>query len=208
MRPEDVLKKLEACGALHLNTHVALQGRRHGDAYIDFKKVFLDASLAAEFCEALATACADLKPDAVVGPPMGADRLAYETGLNLALYQNRVVMTPFAEKTAGPEKFEFRPEFAKAFSGKTFLIIEDVKKTGDSADALGAVVQRHGGIIIGKAAVVDRRPSVGGFRSLLQLDLLDWPEDECKLCGVVDLNRTVGQWKDFDARHPRLGGSS
>ncbi|MBI4458239.1 hypothetical protein HY633_04715 [Candidatus Uhrbacteria bacterium] len=206
MKPDDVLKKLESCGAVLRNTHVALQGRRHGDAYVDFKKVFLDVMLASEFGEALAMACADFMPDAVVGPPMGADRLAYEVGLNLAVYQNRLVMSPYAEKIGGPEKFEFRPEFLAAFAGKKFLIVEDVKKTGDSADALAAIVTRHGGIICGKAAVVDRRPSVGGFRSLLQLELPDWPEDECKLCGVIELNRTVGQWKDYDARHPRQGG--
>ncbi|HVH30068.1 MAG TPA: orotate phosphoribosyltransferase, partial [bacterium] len=90
----------------------------------------------------------------------------------------------FAERVDG--KFELRRQF-KIDPGERVLIVEDVVTTGAATGEVKRLVERHGGIVVGVGAIVDR--SAGPLSFNCPFDALAALEAPVYLAAMCDLCR-------------------
>lgn len=167
---------LEGTGALKKG-HFKLSSGRHSDTYIQCSKLLEDPRTAVEVGRALAAKVGDMGPiDLVFCPALGAVLIGFTTALALD------VPIIFAERVEGEmtlrRGFEIEP-------GSRVLLVEDVITTGGSIMELARLVEETGAQVAGIACIVDR----GGAAdhrypviSLLELDVVSHPPEECPLC--------------------------
>src|SRR3989344_815188 len=85
--------------------------------------------------------------DAITGPAVGGIPLVYAAALSRA--GRGIKTTVWADKQSdGTFLFE-RMGFKEALRGKRTLILEDIASTGDSAKAVGKLVEEAGGYVVG-----------------------------------------------------------
>lgn len=177
MRAEEVMERLRATEAL-LEGHFVLTSGLHSGRYIQCARLLQYPGHAEAVGRALAERVRDLQPEAVVGPALGGILVAHELGRALG------VRALFAEREG--ERLALRRGFALS-PGERVVIAEDVVTTGGSTLETAEVAMAGGGVVVGAAAIVDRRgPQAKDLPfplvSLLRLEVPTYPPEACPLC--------------------------
>jgi orotate phosphoribosyltransferase len=171
---ELVLNELRQAGAL-LEGHFLLSSGRHSDRYVQCARLLQYPERAARV---LAVAAEQFRPvpfDLIVGPAMGGIIVAYELARQLG--------KPgiFVERENGVMSLRRGFEIPE---GARCIIGEDVITTGKSSEETAAVIQQHGGEVIGVACIVNRSAELipHPVWSSIRLTIESWPADDCPLC--------------------------
>lgn len=171
----EIMAEFEAAEAI-LRGHFILSSGLHSDTYLQCARVLMNPKRADRLCAALAqklrNQLGSQTIDLVVAPAMGGVVVGYEMGRQLG------VETIFCEREAG--EFTLRRGFCIP-KGARVLMVEDVVTTGKSSMEAVTCVERHGGIVVAEASLIDRS---GGSHnlpfplvSLLTLDVKTYPAD-------------------------------
>jgi len=177
MTPDEVLKTLEAAGAVRRG-HFLLTSGRHSDLFVLCAQVLQYPERAARLAGAMAEPYARAGVDVVIGPAVGGIILAHEVARHLGA---RAI---FAEKS-GRDTMVLRRGFTLR-RGEQVLAVEDALTTGGSIRKVLDVVRAHEADVLGVSVLVDRS---GGrvdldvpVRALLTLDVNSWEPARCPLC--------------------------
>ncbi|MDQ7842253.1 MAG: orotate phosphoribosyltransferase [Armatimonadota bacterium] len=177
MTPDEVLRILEAAGAVRRG-HFLLTSGRHSDLFVLCAQVLQYPEQAARLAGAMAEPYARTRIDVVIGPAVGGIILAHEVARRLGA---RAV---FAEK-GGAEGMVLRRGFVLR-RGERVLAVEDALTTGGSLRRVLELVRAAEAEIVGASVLVDRsggRLDLGvPVRALLTLDVKAWEPEHCPLC--------------------------
>ena len=180
MTPQELLSLFKERGAL-LEGHFLLSSGLHSTRYLQCARVLMDPALATRLgsglAEALRTALAGARPDAVVAPALGGVLVAHEVARALGC---RAVFTE-REHGAMALRRGFRLE-----PGEGVVVVEDVITTGGSTREVMEAVRAQGARVLAVGSLVDRSGGEVDFgvprRSLLTLEVPSYPADTCPLC--------------------------
>lgn len=150
----EIMAEFEAAEAI-LRGHFILSSGLHSDTYLQCARVLMNPARADRLCAELATrvrsriiGSSDHRIiDIVVAPAMGGVVVGYEMGRQLG------VETMFCEREGG--EFTLRRGFSIP-NGARVLMVEDVVTTGKSSMEAVACVEKHGGIVVAEASLIDR----------------------------------------------------
>lgn len=171
-----VLALLKETGAFQ-SGHFLLSSGMHSSQYVQCAQLLQYPQHAAAVGAALGQRFRSARPQVVIGPAYGGMIVAHEVARALG------VRALFAERVDG--KFELRRQF-KIEPGERVLIVEDVVTTGAATGEVKRLVERHGGIVVGVGAIVDR--SAGPlsfncpFEALAALEAPVYLAAMCDLC--------------------------
>jgi orotate phosphoribosyltransferase len=171
-----VLALLKETGAFQ-SGHFLLSSGMHSSQYVQCAQLLQYPQHAAAVGAALGQRFRSARPQVVIGPAYGAMIISHEVARALG------VRSLFAERVDG--KFELRRQF-KIDPGERVLIVEDVLTTGAATGEVKRLVERHGGIVVGVGAIVDR--SAGPlsfncpFEALAALEAPAYLAAMCDLC--------------------------
>jgi orotate phosphoribosyltransferase len=171
-----VLALLKETGAFQ-SGHFLLSSGMHSSQYVQCAQLLQYPDHAAAIGAALGQRFRSARPQVVIGPAYGGMIVAHEVARALG------VRALFAERVDG--KFELRRQF-KIEPGERVLLVEDVVTTGAATGEVKRVVERHGGIVVGVGAIVDR--SAGplnfhcSFEALAALEAPVYLAAMCDLC--------------------------
>ncbi len=206
----EIIAEFEAAEAI-LRGHFILSSGLHSDTYLQCARVLMNPKRADRLCAALAEKLCSMLDigsservalrasreaagvskatrseaergeangtrspsiDLVVAPAMGGVVVGYEMGRQLG------VETIFCERENG--EFALRRGF-RIKPGARVLMVEDVVTTGKSSMEAVACVEKHGGVVVAEASLIDR--SNGSHHlpfplvSLLTLDVKTYAPD-------------------------------
>lgn len=136
-------------GAL-LQGHFKLSSGLESTHYIQCQQVMGDPAYARRLARTLAEAIRPLKPEAIVGPAVGAIVIAHLVAEELG------VRSLFPERVEGA--FRFRRGQALR-EGERVVVAENVVTTGGSAREAVALCRALGAAPVGVCALIDRSPS-------------------------------------------------
>ncbi|MBP8855666.1 MAG: orotate phosphoribosyltransferase, partial [Oscillospiraceae bacterium] len=172
---EKIMDILKETGAF-LQGHFLLSSGRHSNAYCQMAKLQQYPDKSAEVLAGVAKALSQMDIDVVVGPAMGGIVYAYEIARQMG---KRSIFTERVDNIMTLRRgFEIQP-------GERCIIMEDVVTTGKSSLETAAIIEQHGGVVVGIACVVDRSKGTSPLpvvASALALDLPNWDAAECPLC--------------------------
>jgi orotate phosphoribosyltransferase len=170
----EIMAEFDAAEAI-LKGHFILSSGLHSDTYLQCARVLMNPKRAEKLCAALAKKLYETisEPIDIVGAPaMGGVIVGYEMGRQLG------VETIFCEREAG--EFTLRRGFSIPL-GARVLMVEDVVTTGKSSMEAVVCVQKHAGIVVAEASLIDRSNGKHGLPfplvSLLSLDVKSYPAD-------------------------------
>ena len=175
---KEVENLLISVGAV-LDGHFLLSSGNHAPRYVQCARLLQHPELAEKIAASLAERTGEFgRIDVVIGPALGGIVVAYELAHALG------VRGIFSERDA-EGKMTLRRGFEIA-SGERVLIVEDVVTTGRSSLETARLVEDLGGVPIGIACIVDRRPQgttvplpvIGAVRMQIPV----YPPDDCPLC--------------------------
>ena len=176
MNDTALMDMMTELGALRRG-HFLLSSGRHSDTYFQCALVLQYPDLALDLGRRLAARCDAARIDVVVSPALGALLLGHEVARALG---RRFV---FTERKEGA--MSLRRDFTLE-KGDKALIVEDVVTRGTSTREVADIVTAAGGIVVGAAALVDRTTADVALpvpvASLLKVDVVTWPADDCPLC--------------------------
>ena len=174
----DILKKGEALR----EGHFELSSGLHTAEYIQMALVLQYPSYAVKLCEGIADLFKDETIQVVISPAIGGIVIGQKVA------EIRGARAIFAEKEG--KKLILRRGF-KIYPREKVLIVEDVITTGGSVKKIIKIVEDSQGIVIGVGCIVDRTAKSIDFavnknilkpKSLLTLEIKNYPKDECPLC--------------------------
>lgn len=167
----DLLKETEAL----LEGHFLLSSGKHSDGYVQCAKLLMHPEKAEKAVEYIVEKIKDIDFDIVVGPAMGGVIVSYE----LARQMGKPSI--FVEREDG--EMTLRRGFSIE-KGQKVLVTEDVVTTGKSAYEAIEVIEKHGGVIVGIASIVDR--SSGDIKyplySAVEVNLNTYDKENCPMC--------------------------
>jgi orotate phosphoribosyltransferase len=108
-------------------------------------------------------------------------------------------------------KMALKRGYDKVVKGKRALVLEDVLNTGKSVQGTVYATREAGAFVVGVGSICNRSGGkvtaqslqIPVLESLVNLNLVTHPEDNCPLCmDNVPINTEVGHGKDFLARQP------
>ena len=162
-----------------MDGHFLLSSGNHTSRYVQCARLLQHPELAKQVAELLAKRARELgRIDVVIGPALGGIVVAYELARALG------TRGMFAERdTEG--KMTLRRGFDLA-PGEQILVAEDVVTTGGSSLEVARLVKERGGVPVGIACIVDRRPE-GTVLPLpviaaVQMQIPVYSPDNCPLC--------------------------
>jgi orotate phosphoribosyltransferase len=175
--PEPDWTRLFEDVALLQRGHFLLSSGRHSSAYIQVAQLLQYPDLAARALGALAGRFAGRGIEVVAGPAIGAVIIAYEVARSLharAIWTERV-----DERMVLRRSLRVQP-------GERALVVEDVITTGGSAREVRDILAAAGAVVVGFAALVDRRgesqPGDLPVEALVRLPLPVYAAAHCPLC--------------------------
>jgi orotate phosphoribosyltransferase len=178
MDAAQVLALLRETGAFQTG-HFLLSSGMHSSQYVQCAQLLQYPHHAAAIGAALAQRFRASRPEVVLGPAYGGMIVSHEVARALG------VRALFAERVDG--KFELRRQF-KINSGERVLVVEDVVTTGAATGEVKRLVERHGGIVVGIGAIVDRSAGPlgfgGPFEALAALEAPVYLAAMCDLCAA------------------------
>ncbi len=171
-----VIALLKQTGAVQ-SGHFLLSSGMHSPQYVQCALLLQHPQHASAIGSALAQRFRALWPQVVIGPAYGGMIVAHEVARALG------ARALFAERVDG--KFELRRSFAIA-PGERVLVVEDVVTTGAATREVKRLVERHGGIVVGIGAIVDRSAGPLGFEcpfeALTPIEAPAYIATMCELC--------------------------
>lgn len=209
----DVLKELEAAGAVLLDRHFVYKSKKHGSGYINMDPLFPNIKLMWQIGVELWGLFAGTRFEVIASPATGGIALAYATAYTLH-YEVDVggggpaVPVVWADKVGDDFAFE-RAGFSDHLKGKRVLVVEDLLTTGGSVVKVCREAERLGAEIIGVSAIVNRggvtaeQLGVPRLESLASVSFTAVDADECELCeSGVPIVEDIGHGADYKAEHP------
>jgi orotate phosphoribosyltransferase len=178
MQSDELLRELEACGALKRG-HFLLSSGLHSPAYVQCALFLEHPGKARRAGKAIAERLTELGIgiDSVLSPALGGVVIGHEVAVALD------VPFRFAEREGAA--LALRRGFALA-PGERVLIVEDVVTTGKSTLETAALAAAAGAEVVAIGSIIDRSGGRHGFEvpfaSMLALDLPTWRTEECPLC--------------------------
>lgn len=172
----EIMAEFEAAEAI-LRGHFILSSGLHSDTYLQCARVLMNPKRADKLCAALAkkllSQLGGQPIELVVTPAMGGVVVGYEMGRQLG------VETIFCEREAG--EFTLRRGF-RIEPGMRVLMVEDVVTTGKSSMEAVACVEKHGGVVVAEASLIDRSNGSHSLPfplvSLLTVDVKTYQPDD------------------------------
>lgn len=160
-----------------LEGHFQLSSGLHSANYFQCVKVLQHPYYLSFLAGEIARHFTDIPVDVVVSPAIGGIVVGTEVGRQMGK------RTIFAERKDGimtlRRGFELKEK-------ENVLIVEDVVTTGGSVSEVINVVKKSGAIVSGVGFIVDRSNGKIKFNtnqfSVIQLDVLAYPSDQCPLC--------------------------
>ena len=182
---EELLRMFEKTGAIR-HGHFELSSGLHSGTYVQCALVLQYPRFAEKLGEALAALFSDARLDAVVSPAMGGIIIGQEVARALPAQSDAVgggVPAMFVERDASGTMclrrgFAMKPDMH-------VLVVEDVWTTGGSTREAISVVEEAGGRVVAVGALIDRS---GGIEfevesnALIELKIESYQPDDCPLC--------------------------
>lgn len=201
---DEVISILKDTGALITESHFVGVSGRHFDTYVNKDALLTHPAAASRIGELFAEANADLSPDAVIAPAMGAIILGQWTAYHLGKRTGKEVLSVYTDKGEGDTQV-LKRGYDKVIAGKKVLAIEDVTTTGGSVMKTLEVARAAGADMLRVSVVMNKSPetvtsaSMGiDFKPLSEMVVETYPEGDCPLCKAnVPVNTTVGHGKKF-----------
>lgn len=187
-REQEALAILRESNAILADDHFVYISGDHGSGWIDKDTIFIDPRRARRLGELLAGVIGPLGAEVICGPATGGLIVAQWTAVALQL---PAVFAEHDSPRSAKElrgKFDLHRGFDRIVAGRKVIVVDDVVNTGHSVRQTVAAVQTSGGNVLGVAALVDRgnvdAAAIGTARYdyLLEVDIPDWPAEECPLC--------------------------
>jgi orotate phosphoribosyltransferase len=206
MNRPDVLKVLQAHGALIVDSHIVYTSGKHGSAYLNKDAIYPHTESVSLLCEAIADHFRGFAIEVVAAPAIGGVILSQWVAHHLQARDCDAIAV-YAEKTSdGP--FEFRRGYDRLLAGRRVLVVEDILTTGGSLRDVCRAVRSAGGTLVAAAALCNRggvtAAEVGDppeLFTLCEIPLEAWDESDCPLCARgVPINTDVGKGREFLAR--------
>lgn len=176
MEATEVIALLKETGAFQTG-HFLLSSGMHSPQYVQCALLLQYPPHAAAVGTALAQRFQGSRPQVVVGPAYGGMIIAHEVARALG------ARALFAERVEG--KFELRRSFTVA-PGERILLVEDVVTTGAATREVKRLAERHGGVVLGIGAIVDRSAGPLGFdcplEALVSMETPAYIPSMCELC--------------------------
>lgn len=144
--PVDLGPMLEASGAI-LRGHFVLTSGRHSGVYFEKFRVLEQPQVLSALCAEIASQFKDQRIDVVAGPTTGGIIVAFEVARQMGL------PALYVESEGGEKKLR---RSATLHPDTRVLLVDDVLTTGLSLREVEALVQSHGAIVAGAAALIDR----------------------------------------------------
>lgn len=233
---QETMQILGASGAILTGIHVCFTPKeRDGDPwdhsanYVDKRKITRFPRRARPLYRLMAAPCLRLNMgvdvDVVIGPAMGAIKIADHVALCISDVEGRDVMAGYTEPEDPSDKGSrhvLLHGFDSDVAGRRVVVVDDILTTGFSAARTVVAVQDAGGEVIGVVAIVNRgevtAEQLGVPTLAVLVDMRDlakdvWLASECPLCEKnVPLRIDIGQgekWLKTDAGQAWLaqGGS-
>lgn len=186
---EDLLKSVNAWQT----GHFLLTSGLHSDQYMQCQKILQYPDHGLKLARELAVKIlmAGIRPQAVVGPALGAVHMevymaiALNEAMKNAGENFEQVRAIFAEREAGSQEFSIRRGIELS-PGEAVLVVEDVTTTGGSARKVVDLVKELGATPVAVAAIIDRSGGAASFGvpfySLVALNLKTYEEKDCPMC--------------------------
>jgi orotate phosphoribosyltransferase len=173
----DVRALLEQTGAL-LTGHFRLSSGLHSANYVQCALLLEEPRNAKAIGEALGNRVRGLGAQRIVAPALGGVIIGYTVAEGLGL--------PFVFTERKEGAMTLRRGFHLR-EGERVVIVEDVVTTGKSTRETAAVIERHGGVVVGFASILNRSGGPNPFdpqpyEALLALDFATQEESACPLC--------------------------
>lgn len=123
--------------------------------------------------------------DRVVGPAMGAIKLAHAVAENIWRVGGRLCLSSYSEIKRG--KTFFHASYVR--SNERVLLVEDTITTGRSVSKVADAVLEAGGTLLPFLAVISNQTGCHDVRGMKILSVVDrtletWAPEECPLCKV------------------------
>lgn len=172
----DVQALLRETGAL-LTGHFRLSSGLHSANYVQCALLLERPRNAKAIGEELGARLRNLDVQKIVAPAMGGVIIGYTVAEALD------VPMIFTERKDGAmtlrRGFSLQPD-------ERVVIVEDVVTTGKSTRETADVIEKHGGVVVGFASILNRsgtpNPFNWQYEALLALDFETWTEHDCPLC--------------------------
>ena len=205
MNEEQVLEILQKVGAFRAGHFVFVSGL-HADTYVNKNAMSPYTPEMSTLCRGIAELFKGQGVEAVVGPSTGGIILSQWVAYHLSELEGREVYGVYADKDG--EAFVIKRGYDEVIKGKKTLVVEDLVTTGGSLKKVVAEARRVGADVVGAVAICNRgdvtkemtgNPPV--FKSLLTVQLDQWPAEECDLCKRgIPVNTDIGHGKEFIAK--------
>lgn len=205
MNEEQVLEILQKVGAFRSGHFVFVSGL-HADTYVNKNAMYPYTHEMSNLCRGIAEMFKGQGVEAVVGPATGGIILSQWVAYHLSELEGREVYGTYADKDG--EGFVIKRGYDEVIKGKKTLVVEDLVTTGGSLRKVVTEARRVGADVVGAVAICNRgdvtkemagNPPV--FKSLLTVQLDQWPEEECDLCKRgIPVNTDIGHGKEFLAK--------
>lgn len=213
MTEEEVLDILQKVGAFRTG-HFVLTSGVHSGSYILKDAMYAYTRETSQVCREMAERFRNEKVEAVIGPAIGAAILSQWVAHHLSELTGQEVYGVYADKdpvrptaTGQAEKggFIIKRGYDKIIAGKNTLVVEDLTTTGGSIKKVVEASRAAGAKVVGAVAICNRgnvtKEDVGNpeqFISLVNLNLEQWPANECELCERnIPVNTDVGHGREF-----------
>ncbi|OGG70585.1 hypothetical protein A3F27_03040 [Candidatus Kaiserbacteria bacterium RIFCSPHIGHO2_12_FULL_53_13] len=205
MNEAEVLEVLQKVGAFRAGHFVFVSGL-HADTYVNKNAMYPYTREMSKLCRGIAEMFADQNVEAVVGPATGGIILSQWVAYHLSEMSGREVYGVYADKDEGG--FVMKRGYDEVIKGKRTLVVEDLTTTGGSIKKVVEAARAIGADVIGAVAICNRggvtREAIGNppiFKSLLNVDLEQWPAKSCDLCRRgIPVNTDVGHGREFLAK--------
>lgn len=175
----ELVNLMENSGAL-LTGHFRLSSGLHSAKYIQCALLLEDPKRAEyagrHLAEALSGLPGGAKPDFIISPALGGLVIGHEVARAMGI---RFI---FTERVDG--RMTLRRGFTVA-EGERAIVVEDVVTTGGSTREVIDAVREAGGEVIAVGSIVNRGAGAdfgAPFISLVDVDIVNYREDECPMC--------------------------
>ena len=201
---DEVIAILKKAGAVLTDSHFVGTSGRHMSIYVNKDALLPHAEATCRIGELFAEKNADLEPDIIVAPAMGAIILGHWTAYHMSRAKGREIPFVYTEKDKDENQI-FKRGYDLMVNEKKVLVIEDTTATGLSVKRTAEPVRAAGGEILRACVIINRdtknitSESVGvPLQWLAEIPAETYAEEECPLCtSGVPINTKVGHGKKF-----------